>query len=142
MYQKLFATNVTQLKDDAQRQEARQLEEAAFAYMLSYFEPFLNHLCEFFEAFHIRESFVTVRTIPSIRFNSSSSLPELIVVSSRRVKCVSFLKHFIFRRHFILAACSCGNAQRHLARAFAFQRWLKAGQIAMVLIFRGCTNLV
>lgn len=56
-YQKLFATNVTQLKDDAQRQEARQLEEAAFAYMLSYFEPFLNHLCEFFEAFHIQTAF-------------------------------------------------------------------------------------
>lgn len=56
-YQKLFLSNTIQLREETEQREARLLEEAAFAYMLSYFEPLLNNLCSFFEVFQVQAAF-------------------------------------------------------------------------------------
>lgn len=56
-YRKLFAANMIQLREEAELKEAALLSQAAFAYVLSWFQPFLKDLSEFFEAFRVQTAF-------------------------------------------------------------------------------------
>ncbi len=56
-YRKLFAPGIVCLREDAELREARQLEETAFAYILSWFVPLLDELMQFFEAFSVQAAF-------------------------------------------------------------------------------------